>query len=126
MICPIDFAFPKMDEQILNKYTNTNNTSYSLVEPFTPKVFNNEDKVFNGVQANTAMLNNPSPSKPSKIYYNYLKDTIDENSDGDEDCKITYHQCPYCTKIIQITKPRIETNEMLFVAGLSLLIYTLL
>lgn len=138
MICPLNHAFPKIDENITNKYTNkyfTANGKASLIEEFTPTAYNNENKVFNYMKSNTAVMNNYSDYRPNKEYYNENTGKLPlvedySNYPGlndisqDENCK--YEKCPYCTNIITIRSPRTDLQDIVIWAGLTYIIYNLI
>lgn len=127
MICPLQQAFPEVNKNITESYTNVYNTNYSLVEDFTPKVYNiGDDKVFNSVEGNVAVMNNYSNDTPSTKYYTYINDDSNSSLKLNNKCV----NCPKCQNPIYLKSQDQEDttlikdqNDLLIILGLTAFFY---
>ncbi len=137
MICPLQQAFPEVNKNIIDSYTNVHNTKYSLVEDFTPNVYGLEnDAVFNSVEGNSAIMNNYSNDTPSTDYYKYIKygnDNSNSNRDGDDSGKKqACMTCPKCKELLYITQANRNSSlikdqgDALMLIGLTAFFYYIL
>lgn len=117
MICPLQQAFPEVNKNITNSYTNVYNTKYSLVEDFTPEVSGLErDNVFNSVEGNSAIMNNYSNETPSTDYYKYI------NYTGDNTTPKRCMTCPKCKEILYVEGPNENKNALIKDQGDALML----
>jgi hypothetical protein len=113
MICPLQQAFPEVNKNITDSYTNVHNTKYSLVEDFTPDVYGIEtDAVFNSVKGNYAIMNNYSNDSPSTYYYKYI--TYDDIENGNSNKK-TCMTGPKCKELLYVEEFAKKTNNSVLI-----------
>lgn len=129
MICPLQQAFPQVNKNVVESYTNMHNTKYSLVEDFTPNVYDkSDDTVFNSVEGNSAVINNYSNATPSTDYYTY----INYGKTGEDEPPKKCLSCPKCKELIQIETAKDNSglikdqNDILLLAGLTAFFYYIL
>jgi hypothetical protein len=104
--CSLNQAFPNLDKNIVNSYTNLYNP-----DPLNVK---NDNLVFNSITANTANMNKPF----------YVKET--EQLSGEIDTPIPQkNKCPSCHKSRCIAEYDVE-NDVMIIGGLALLFFVIL
>ena len=130
MICPLQQAFPEVNKNTVESYTNVYNTKYSLIEDFTPEVYDNEGKIFNSVEGNSAVMNNYSNDTPSSDYYKYISYTGESGDSNVVKKKCT--TCPKCKELIYIEKTNDfgglinDQGDALMLLGLTAFFYYIL